>query len=364
MQNIQVIESNTYSVFIGDDSLESFMDFSNNGNYSTCYILVDENTAVHCLDLFLASCAHSAIISSTPVIKIQAGEANKNMNVVTDIAKKLSIFNADRSSLLINLGGGVVCDIGGFVASIYKRGIDFVNIPTTLLSQVDASVGGKVGVNLEGIKNFLGVFNDPKAVFILPEFLNTLDKRQINSGFAEVLKHGLIADKNYWKSINEPNALNNSSSISSVIYRSIEIKNSVVTKDPKEQGVRKILNFGHTIGHALETYYLDKNGQLLHGEAIGIGMICEAFVSVRNAGLSSEALKEIKEYIVAIFGKFRLDDLEIDELIGLMQKDKKNKGAKINFTLLDEIGKAQIDQYVTSDLIKASINYYREISQE
>jgi len=361
MQNIKVIESGTYSVFIGDRSLKSFEDYTNKKDYSAAYILADENTAHHCLDIFLAFNSNSTIVSSAPIIKIQPGESNKNIHTVTEIAKELSAHNADRNSLLINLGGGVLCDIGGFAASIYKRGIDFINLPTTLLSQVDASIGGKVGVDLEGMKNFIGVFNDPKAVFILPRFLKTLNKRQINSGYAEILKHGLIADKTYWNKIKKPNVAAN---LSDVIFRSVEIKNNIVTKDPREQGVRKMLNFGHTIGHALETFYMNKSEQLLHGEAVGIGMICEAFISVEDAGLSREVLREITDCIIAVFGKYKLNGLEIADLIELMKKDKKNIGDKINFTLLDDIGKAKIDRSANSDLIRASINYYREISQE
>lgn len=361
MQNIKVIKSRTYSVFIGDHSLKSFEDYTNKKGLSTIYILVDENTALHCLDIFLASTTNSAIVSSAPIIKIQAGEANKNIHTVTKIAKELSAHNADRNSLLINLGGGVLCDIGGFAASIYKRGIDFINLPTTLLSQVDASVGGKVGVDLEGMKNYIGVFNDPKAVFILPQFLKTLNKRQINSGYAEIIKHGLIADKTYWNKIKNPNVTGN---LSALIFRSVEIKNNIVTKDPWEQNIRKILNFGHTIGHALETFYMNKSEQLLHGEAVGIGMICEAFISVRDAGLSREKLQEITDCIIAVFGKYKLDGLDMTDLMGLMKKDKKNMGDKINFTLLDDIGKAKTDRYASSDLIRESINYYREISQK
>jgi len=361
MQNIKVIESGTYSVFIGDPSLKSFEDYISKNSYSTAYILVDENTAHHCLDIVLASNSNSAVISSAPIIKIQPGESNKNIHTVTEIAKELSAHNADRNSLLINLGGGVLCDIGGFAASIYKRGIDFINLPTTLLSQVDASIGGKVGVDLEGMKNFIGVFNDPKAVFILPRFLKTLNKRQINSGYAEILKHGLIADRKYWNKIKTSNVAGNPSEL---IFRSIEIKNTIVTKGPWEQNIRKTLNFGHTIGHALETFYMNKSKPLLHGEAVGIGMICEAFISVENAGLSPEVLQEITDCIIAVFGKYKLDGLEMDGLIELMKKDKKNNGDKINFTLLDDIGRATIDRYASSDLIMASINYYREISQE
>src|SRR5690606_32174448 len=206
-----------------------------------------------------------------------AGEENKNIDFCIGIWKMLLDFGAERNSLLINLGGGVVTDMGGFAASTYKRGIDFVQIPTTLLSQVDASIGGKTGIDLDTVKNIIGTFTQPEAVYINVDFLNTLDKRQLVSGFAEMIKHDFIFDASYFEdlkgfSFDRPDE--------DLIYRSVGIKNEVVKQDPKESGLRKILNFGHTIGHAVETYSIDNDDNpLLHGEAIAVGMICEAYLS-------------------------------------------------------------------------------------
>jgi len=362
MDNIQTVKSSSYTVSVGNSCLKSLPNFINESNYSTAFILVDNNTAKFCLDLLLNGCSQSKSITKAAIIQISDGEQNKTMDAVIEITRKLSSHKADRNSLLINLGGGVLCDTGGFAASIYKRGIDFINIPTTLLSQVDASIGGKVGVDLDGMKNFLGVFNNPKAVFVLPEFLKTLNEREIKSGFAEILKHGLIADKNYWNTIKTSEALNDLSSIKQLIYRSIEIKNSIVMDDPQEQGKRKVLNFGHTIGHAIETYFLDTSKHLLHGEAIGIGMICEAWISVVKTDFKKEAFEEIKVSINNLFGHIDIKNIEINELIELMKNDKKNIDNNINFTLLEDIGNAKTDQNVSIELIKESIKYYSQIT--
>jgi len=268
-------------------------------------------------------------------------------------------FGVDRKALLINLGGGVVTDMGGFAASTYKRGIDFIQIPTTLLAQVDASVGGKTGIDMDNVKNIIGTFTQPQAVFISNKFLNTLDERQLKSGFAEVIKHGLIYDKNlyeYTKSI-FIDAIP-----SDLVMRSVKIKNEIILQDPKEQGLRKILNFGHTIGHAVEGYSLVHDADpLLHGEAIAIGMICEAYLANKLNGLSDLDLHDIVNTFTHRYTFYTLPTNIDQELLDLMGNDKKNEGKKLGFALLSEIGRCSEQFFIEEDLIIESLNYYRNL---
>ena len=258
---MNTIQSIDYPIYF-NDSLTELVNFVRNGNYSRFFILEDEHTAEHCLPLVKEKLGD---ITDYDLIEINAGEESKDIDFCIGVWKLLMDFGADRKSLMINLGGGVISDLGGFAASTFKRGIDFVHVPTTLLSQVDASVGGKTGIDIDSIKNIIGTFTQPKAVFIEYNFLNSLPERQILSGLAEMLKHGLICDAAYW------NQLKNSDlqkPAAELIYRSVEIKNEVVIEDPKETGIRKSLNFGHTVGHAVETYSLINDGEnhLSHGE--------------------------------------------------------------------------------------------------
>src|SRR5690606_5963691 len=263
-------------------------------------------------------------------------------------------FGADRKALMINLGGGVVTDMGGFAASTYKRGIDFIQIPTTLLSQVDASVGGKTGIDLDNVKNIIGTFTQPQAVFISGAFLSTLDERQMRSGFAEVIKHGLIYDKNLFAQTTTVNL--ETDNLDEIVFRSVEIKNDVITQDPKEQGLRKILNFGHTIGHAVEGYsLLNDKEPLLHGEAIALGMICEAYLAHRLNGLSIEDLAAVIQACDSRLDRYTISEDIYPELIALMQNDKKNEGRKLGFALLSEIGRCDYNIYVEEELIKESL---------
>jgi 3-dehydroquinate synthase len=293
------------------------------------------------------------------VIEISAGEESKDIDFCIGIWKNLIDFGADRKSLLINLGGGVISDMGGFAASTYKRGIDFVHVPTTLLSQVDASVGGKTGIDLNGIKNIIGTFTQPNAVFIAYDFLATLPARQILSGTAEMLKHGLILDKAYWETLKGSDL---SKPTIELIYRSIEIKNDVVIVDPTEQGIRKALNFGHTIGHAVETNsLLTDESPLTHGEAIAIGMICEAYLSSKKTGLPKEELEEIVSVINGLYPKYDLGCVDFPTLCTIMLKDKKNQNGKINCTLLSRIGECRLDNICTEEELCESLAYYASL---
>ena len=349
---MDTIQSTDYPIFF-DNSIDELARYVKQGNYSRFFILTDENTAEHCLP---ALKVHFTDADNYDIIEINAGEESKDIDFCIGIWKMLIDFGADRKSLLINLGGGVISDMGGFAASTFKRGIDFVHVPTTLLSQVDASVGGKTGIDIDSIKNIIGTFTQPKAVFINYDFLKTLPPRQVLSGLAEMLKHGLITDVAYWHELKN-SVLTLPSEY--LIYKSIAIKNKVVTEDPKEHGIRKALNFGHTIGHAVETNSLlhDEN-PLTHGEAIAIGMVCEAYLSYKKAGLSEEDLAEITDVIGKIYFKYTIDENHFPDLCALMMKDKKNLNGKINCTLLTSIGKYSLDNICTDAELCESLIYY------
>jgi 3-dehydroquinate synthase len=290
------------------------------------------------------------------LIEVTPGEENKNIDFCIGIWRMLLDFGADRNSIIINLGGGVITDMGGFAASTFKRGIDFVQVPTTLLSQVDASVGGKTGIDMENVKNIIGTFTQPKAVYIHTPFLKTLSDRELRSGYAEVIKHGLIYDVSLFKKLKGivPKDLNDE-----IIYRSIEIKNEVVINDPFEKGLRKILNYGHTIGHAVESYSLKHDKvPLLHGEAIAIGFICEAYLSQKRNGLKEEELSVIVDTIRTTYPAYKLNKSNYPDLIDIMKNDKKNNAGQISFSLLSQIGKCSYDIYCTEEEIVESLDYY------
>ena len=345
------IRANTYDICIGNDALAGVNELIAGNNYSSVFILVDENTKKHCLKKL------SSLPISYSLIQIKSREKNKNLRTCEKIWNELSKKNADRRSLLINLGGGVISDLGGFCASTYKRGIDFTNIPTTLLSQVDASVGGKTGIDFNSYKNQIGTFAFPKAVFIDAVFLKTLTKRELASGFAEVIKHGLIADADYWRSVRTKGK--DGMANEEIISHSVNIKNEIVKADPFEKGLRKALNFGHTIGHAIESASLKTKKPLLHGEAIASGMICEAYISRKVLGLKDEELDEITSFIVSIFQPSTVKH-STKSLLAFMKQDKKNNNAEINFTLLRSIGKAEINNSCSEDLIEESIKFFND----
>lgn len=327
------------------------------GKYSKIFVFADSNTSEACLPLFREMLDD---FNGFDLIETDPGEENKNIDFCIGIWKTLLDFEADRKCLMINLGGGVITDMGGFVASTYKRGIDFINIPTTLLSQVDASVGGKTGIDVDNVKNMVGTFTLPQAVFIETAFLKTLPDRELLSGFAEMIKHGLIVDRDYYNELKNSNYLQIEAQ---AIYRSVEIKNEVVTEDPHEKGLRKILNFGHTIGHAVETYALINDKKpLTHGEAIAIGMICEAFLSQKNNTLSAEDLGDVTAYISKLYPSYHIKKESFKQLMGLMQSDKKNENGQIMFSLLSTIGKCDYNCRVSESDILESFAYFNAIA--
>ncbi|RYC51252.1 3-dehydroquinate synthase [Flagellimonas olearia] len=351
---MESIKSQSYEVHLGELAEAALRQHIAKKNYSKVFLLVDENTKMHCLPVFKKILDHP--IDS--IFEIQSGEENKHIQTCLEIWEKLSGHDGDRKSLLINLGGGVITDLGGFVASTFKRGIDFINIPTTLLSMVDASIGGKTGVDLGALKNQIGVINQPQMVLVFTEFLKTLDPRQVVSGYAEMLKHGLIKDAPYWDELKTQGNFTDAKSI----QRSIALKNDVVLQDPTEQGLRKILNFGHTLGHAIESYCLENPNKktLLHGEAIAAGMILEGYLSHELKGLSRLSVQEIKETFSQHFEPVELDDDDIKAILKLLKYDKKNSHGDINFVLLQSIGDAVTDVKVPGELFYKAFAYYKE----
>ncbi|SMD36777.1 3-dehydroquinate synthase [Reichenbachiella faecimaris] len=338
---------------ITNDITQSIRNFLDGKKYSQIAVICDENTEEHCLPVILDG------LPEHYLLRIDSGEENKHLGTCEQLWMALTDAGFDRKGLVINLGGGVIGDMGGFVASTYKRGMDFLNIPTTLLSQVDASVGGKLGVDFHGFKNHIGLFAEPQNVLIDTCFYATLPQRELRSGFAEVIKHGLIYDKSYWQKVKTIDL--DDANWSELVSRSIDIKKEVVKADPFESGLRKILNFGHTIGHAVESYFLDKGDQrLLHGEAIAVGMICEAYLSHKFTGLSIEELDEIVAYLIGIYHPVKIDKSLFDEIIGLTLQDKKNEGGAVQFSLLTGMGACKVNIPIATPDMLDSLFYFNQ----
>ncbi|MEJ6793217.1 MAG: 3-dehydroquinate synthase [Lacinutrix sp.] len=325
-------------------------------NYSKVFILCDTNTNIDCVPFFLANIDADIAYD---ILEIDPGEESKNLDICLGLWEALSEYGADRKSVIINIGGGVVTDLGGFVASTFKRGIDFINIPTSLLAMVDASIGGKTGIDLGHLKNQIGVINTPELIVVDSAFLGTLPQLEMRSGLAEMLKHGLIFDENYWNKIQD---LSKSTieDLDELIYESIIIKKTIVEQDPKEQGLRKTLNYGHTLGHAIESYFMehDNKERLLHGEAVAIGVILANYLSVKYCGFSEEKNTSIKHVIKAIYGHVEINEVDYAPIIDLLKYDKKNENGNVNFVLLEAIGKPKTDCIVENESIVEAFKYY------
>lgn len=345
-------------VFFNEKGYQRLNLFLKENTYSKIFILVDSNTHEHCLSRFLTMLETSIPIE---VIEMEAGEENKTIETCNGIWHALSELGADRKSLMINLGGGVVTDLGGFVAATFKRGIACIHFPTTLLAMVDAAVGGKNGVNLDGLKNQIGVIKPPELVIADTSFLQTLPPAEMRSGLAEMLKHGLIQDESYWNKLCALKDLD-LNDLDQLILESVEIKENVVLQDPTEQNLRKSLNFGHTLGHAIESYFLEdpSKEKLLHGEAVAIGMVLAAYLSVQCEGFSEDKLKKIKEVIISMYGQIEVTEEDQKKIIEYLKFDKKNEGGKINFVLLRKIGEPVIDRQVSNELLFKAFSYYLE----
>lgn len=351
------IHSDNYFIHFNENSYIELNTYLSENKPTKLFVLVDENSNKHCYPIFIEQLETDAIIE---VIEIESGETNKNIDTCINLWNVLTELGADRKSLLINLGGGVITDMGGFVASTFKRGIQFINIPTTLLSMVDASVGGKTGVDLGVLKNQVGVFSNPEMVLVDVQFLSTLSEREMISGMAEIIKYGLTYDIKLWDEVSRFKKLN-TNELARIIYRSIEIKNEVVKEDPKEYGIRKILNYGHTLGHAIESYHLESDHKktLTHGEAIAIGMITEAYISHKLLNFPKNILEEIKQNIKAIYGSVTIEKPDYTPILDLLKHDKKNTNGNVNFVLLNNLADYKLNCLVPEELLIKSLDYYQ-----
>lgn len=348
------IKFTTYSISIGDKSFDALNTFLKKNKYSNYYIICDEHTFEFCLPTVLF---HAPLLNDAEIIELESGEDKKTLETCLQVWGALTDTGADKKSLIINLGGGVISDLGGFVASTFKRGIDCINIPTTLLSMVDASVGGKTGVDFEGIKNHIGTTAEPKGVFVNPTFLQTLSERQIKNGFAEIIKIALIADASFWKEIKKLNTISEFSS-EKIITKAIELKNSIVKKDLHETNLRKSLNFGHNIGHALESALIKQNKDILHGEAIAAGMIMECEITQSLKRISAKEQKEITDYIRSIYKNIKITKETETQLLQYILHDKKNEGDDLCFSLPKGIGDYELYCGVDIQTIKTAITNY------
>lgn len=359
---MQAVQAKDYQVVFGNSGYEALNNLLKEKNHSILFILVDSNTHEYCLSQFLQNLETTQPIE---IIEIDPGEEFKNLETCTGLWNVLSELNADRKSALINLGGGVVTDLGGFVACCFKRGIDFINVPTTLLSMVDASVGGKTGVDLGALKNQIGIISNPELVLVDPYFLGSLPVEELRSGYAEMLKHGLISSKSYWEAVTTVD-YTNFDNLSDLIRQSVEIKNKVVLEDPYEKSIRKSLNYGHTLGHAIESYFMEEESKnrLLHGESIAIGMILANYLSREITNLDSKVCDETSTIILNYYNKVVFEDQDIEAIIKLLKYDKKNSHGKIYFVLLSEIGMPVLNQEVSNDLIYNAFDYYKNLSKK
>ena len=355
-----VIRSNNYEIFLGNDTfyqVGKFLSRNPAHHERKKFILTDANTREHCLPLLQQGVL---ALKDATVLEIPAGEQSKSIDVVAGLWNELTGNGADRHALLVNLGGGVVTDVGGFTAATFMRGIDFINIPTTLLAMVDASVGGKNGINFAGYKNHVGTFDEPRAVFASPVFLKTLPSNELRCGFAEVIKHALLAGSKKWSDVREITSLE-SVSWYEIIKESIWTKNKIVNSDYRDKHLRKALNFGHTIGHALESYSQKNHAvPLKHGEAIAIGMIGETFLSKQCCGLKESDAQEIYQLIRRHYPPAA--DFSAQEVFEFMKGDKKNFSEQISFALLRNIGEPAINQHPDPSLIHQALEFCKEKS--
>lgn len=316
------------------------------------YILCDENTQEACLPLLDHSFGQT--FADAELIVVEAGETSKTIEVYQGVMETLIDLNADRSSVLLNLGGGVVTDLGAFVAATFKRGISFINVPTSLLAMVDAAFGSKNGINLGPHKNQIGSFKKADRYILHPGFLNSLDSKQILEGKVEMLKHGLISDPIHWREI-EAKAVPTMEQIK----RSINIKLDICDKDPYEKNERKKLNFGHSIGHAIEAWAGNRGSSVSHGSAVAVGMICESFLSM-SSGLSKEAVHDISEKLMSFHPRINFDSADIEMILNFLGSDKKRVGKKNNFTAISSIGEAVINTNPSQEEIRESLVYYQK----
>ena len=320
------------------------------------FILVDETTRQLCLPLV----ENFDCLRHAEIITIGATDQHKTLESLTHVWSSLQRGGATRHSLMVNLGGGMVTDLGGFAASTFKRGLNYINIPTTLLAMVDASVGGKTGINFGGLKNEIGVFSTARSVILDTQFLRTMDAENMLSGYAEMLKHGLIADDSMWAELlNFDIDVPDYHQLSRMLEDSVKVKERIVEEDPTEKGIRKALNLGHTVGHAFESFALQRK-PVLHGYAVAWGLICELYLSHIKTGFPIEKMRQTVSFINEHYGKLSITCDDYPTLLELMTHDKKNTGSDINFTLLGDVGDIRINQTATKEEIEEALDFYRE----
>jgi 3-dehydroquinate synthase len=339
------------NILLSSDPGQDLKNFLASRNYSSLAVLVDENTQRDCYPLI------KPFVPAHSIIKVQSGEDQKNIDTCVNIWQEMTRCAMDRHSCLMVLGGGVLGDMGGFCAATYKRGVEFILVPTTLLAQVDASIGGKLGIDFEHFKNHIGVFQQPALTLLYDGFLETLPESELRSGFAEIIKHALISDADVWREI-QLKALKDQP-FKMLIRHSVEFKARVTSEDPMEKGLRKILNAGHTIGHAIESYRLANGKGILHGEAIAVGLIAESYIAEKLGLLLSKDLSEITRFILQTYGKINIGKDELSAIAQLTWQDKKNKNNKIMCVLLDGIGNAKWDCALTPELVVEALSFYQ-----
>jgi 3-dehydroquinate synthase len=354
--NYQINEKLSYPVYTGTDLWNVIREtLSPSVQQNDLYILTDRNTRKFCYPILLSNIPG---FGRLPVFTLPAGEDTKKLKQLENVWKWLMESGASRNSMLVNLGGGVISDIGGFAAATFNRGMRYINIPTSLVGQVDAGIGGKTGINVDGIKNQAGLFYNPIAVFILPQFLETLPQSHFRSGFAEIVKCAALSGKASWNRAKKF-SLPGNDMLLTLIDETVNFKCSVVAGDPLDTSSRKVLNFGHTVGHSLESFYLGHgNKDYLHGDAVAAGMICEAYVSARLTGLPEEDLEEITSLVVSVFQPGGIESPDYEKIISLIEHDKKQTGAGICYSLLEEIGKPVTGILVNREILIESFNFY------
>lgn len=338
-----------------DENFSELNSFLSSKKYSKIFLLVDENTHEYCLPTLLGNLETDL---SFEILEIEAGEEMKTIETAVQLWEILTEMNADRNALIINLGGGVITDLGGFIASTYKREIDFINVPTTLLAMCDASIGGKTGIDLQHFKNMVGTFANPQRIFLYPEFLRTLPFEELRSGFAEMLKHGLIKSEKHWNDLISIDELS-PENIFPFIEVSMDIKQTVVEEDFDEKNVRKILNFGHTIGHAIESLFLKQGKPILHGEAVAIGMICETRLAFLDGLIDQNTQKAVVNGISKFFPYIDISSLDDAELYSLMLKDKKNVTDSPSFSLISSVGICNFNHKSSLENLILALDFYK-----
>ena len=353
---VNEFEAGGHPVVVGPGALHALEKRLAQWRPSAIFILGDHHTLHHCLPALLAQVP---ALREAGTVEVDPGEVSKSLPVCHDIWSHLTSRAADRHALLVNLGGGVVTDLGGFIAGTFKRGIRCVHVPTSLMGMVDAAIGGKTGIDLDGVKNVVGVFHDPLGTFVHPPFLKSLGKRELLNGVAEMIKHGLVYDADHWEAVRSA-PLHDLAALDPLVARSAAIKAQVVSRDPREGGLRKVLNFGHSIGHGIEAHSWESPQRaLLHGEAVVAGMLCEAWLSWRTDRLSREDHDRIAEQLQGLYRHYPLEPADNHRVLELMRNDKKNAEGEFRFTLLTGIGKAEVDVPVTAAQVQEALEHYR-----